>query len=262
MRSKLISTSSATCFVINLDRSKDRLEDIRSQFATQSLPFERIDAVNGAAMGEQELAEWYSPNHTMHYYKRLNPAEIACYLSHRKAWQHIVDRALPFAIILEDDISISGDLAEVANQIAQWPGDWDYIKLAEHSRRRRIVLEEQMGEVSRVTYHKVPARTCAQVVSFEGAKKLLDHSQNIARPIDIDLQYWWEKNLRIFGYQPYPVEPNMHWESEIDKLAKRSHTERHGWLKVRQQIAFVLNNNKNIKKRLATLNAMRGRFQR
>lgn len=241
------------CFVINLARSTDRLDDVKRQFSGQSVAFERIDAIDGAAMGAQALAAWYDPQQHMHYHKKLNPAEIACYLSHRKAWEIIIERELPFAVILEDDITITGDLQAVMADIATWPADWDYIKLAEHSRRRKVVLTEKIGAAERVTYQKIPARTCAQVVSLAGAKKLLAASKTICRPIDIDLQYWWEKDLRIFGYQPYPVLPNMDWESEIDKLAQRANSEHRIWLKARQKIAFIFNNNRYVAKRLRQL---------
>ncbi|WP_281358587.1 glycosyltransferase family 25 protein [Alteromonas ponticola] len=242
------------CFVINLDRSQQRMVNMTSQFSTQSIDFERISAVDGASISEDVIARYYSLSSPLKYHKQLNKGEICCYLSHRKVWQKMVDEQIPQAIILEDDVDIVGDLSAVADTLPSMVDDWDYIKLAEHTRRRGVVHSESVNPFTRVIYDKIPARTCAQAVSLSGARKLLAASEKIYRPIDIDLQYWWEKDLNIFGLQPYPVKPKDDAPSEIDKVKQRHKTQKNTWLKVRQQAAFLINNAKHVKARLATLN--------
>ncbi len=241
------------CFVINLDRSTERLSNMNRQFSNQSVEFERISAVDGASISPQYIERFYSTSNPLQYHKQLNNGEICCYLSHRKVWQKMVDENIPVALILEDDVEITGDLGAVIDTLVSMDSDWDYIKLAEHTRRRKVVYSEYLEPFSRVIYDKVPARTCAQAVSLSGARKLLKASKKISRPIDIDLQYWWEKDLRIFGLQPYPVTPKEGALSEIDQLKQRRSTRKYAWLKVRQQIAFLINNSKHVRARLAAL---------
>ncbi len=246
-------SSTIPCFVINLDRSAERLSNMTAQFSNQPIDFERISAVDGASISQQYIEQFYSTSNPLKYHKQLNNGEICCYLSHRKVWQKMVDEGIPVAVILEDDVEITGDLGAVVDTLADMNSDWDYIKLAEHTRRRRVLYSEYLEPFSRVVYDKVPARTCAQAVSLSGARKLLAASEKISRPIDIDLQYWWEKDLRIFGLQPYPVMPKVGELSEIDQLKKRRGTRKYAWLKVRQQIAFLINNSKHVRARLTAL---------
>ncbi|MCW8109954.1 glycosyltransferase family 25 protein [Alteromonas ponticola] len=241
------------CFVINLDRSPERLTEMTQQFSKQAIQFQRISAVDGGTISHTLIDQFYSKSSPLKYHKQLNNGEICCYLSHRKVWQKMVDENIPVAIILEDDVEIVGDLNAVGNTLVAMPKDWDYIKLTEHTRRRKVIYEDDRGPFTRVIYDKIPARTCAQAVSLAGAQKLLAGSNTISRPIDIDLQYWWEKELRIFGLQPYPVRPKADATSEIDKLKQRRTTRKYNWLKVRQQVAFLIKNTKYVRARLASL---------
>ncbi|MCW8091185.1 glycosyltransferase family 25 protein [Alteromonas sp. ASW11-130] len=241
------------CFVINLDRSKERLSQMATQFSNQAIEFERISAIDGAKIDQKVLQQFYSASNPLKYYKQLNAGEICCYLSHRKVWQKMIDENIPAAIIFEDDIEITGDLVCVSDTLTAMNQDWDYIKLAEHSRRRKVVHSEVVEPFSRVIYDKVPARTCAQAVSLAGARKLLTASEKICRPIDIDLQYWWEKDLRIFGLQPYPVRFRQESSSEIDRVGQRSKTRKSTWLKVRQQLEFIVKNSKHVRARLIAI---------
>lgn len=213
-------------FLINLDKSTDRLERSQAILAEQNIDFDRVSAVYGADLSQQQLAQAYNYQLPHAYYKKLNVGEIGCYLSHRKVWQEIVDQQLDFAVILEDDFNIVGDFNAMLSTIEQLDFDWHYIKLAEHTRRRNTLFKAKLNEFDLVVYDKVPARTCAQVVSLAGAKKLLASSQPFKRPIDIDLQYWWEKDINVLGLTPYVVTPNDTAVSEIDKLAKRNKAEK------------------------------------
>ena len=101
------------------------------------------------------------------------------------------------------------------------PADWDYIKLAEYPLKRQHLYSINTGGFSRVIYNKVPAMACAKAVSRVGAMKLLRHSDRVFRPIDIDLKYWWEKDIDVFGLLPCPVQPLIEIQSDIDQTEKR-----------------------------------------
>ena len=91
----------AALFVINLARSTQRLANTQTQLARVSLPFERIDAVDGAQLSTLQKYLHYSPQlNKQQYHYPLSNGQIGCYLSHRKAWQKIVDEKLKYAIVL------------------------------------------------------------------------------------------------------------------------------------------------------------------
>lgn len=92
-------------FVINLDRSPERLEQMAMQLKNIGLDFERISAVDGNAQTDEFLNKYYSSKlNRKKYYAPLKKAEIGCYISHLKACEKIVRDNLDYAIILEDDI--------------------------------------------------------------------------------------------------------------------------------------------------------------
>ena len=77
-----------------------------SQLEKQYVPHYWIEAVDGKYLSDREFTQLYSADHPNAYYKTLSKAEVACYLSHRRACQAIIDNKLDFAIIIEDDVEL------------------------------------------------------------------------------------------------------------------------------------------------------------
>lgn len=236
-------------YLINLARSTDRLTACARQLESYDLPFERVDAVDGDALTPTAISKLYNFEESS-YHKHMTSGEIGCYLSHVRVWQKIVDEQLDYAVILEDDILLQDNIQEglAALQTIQEP--WDLIKLAEAPEKRKAVHHIPANDFALVTYNKVPSRTCAQVVSLAGAKKLLATSITIKRPIDIELQYWWESNLNVFGLKPYLVKANHDEASEIDRGQTRNKAQQSFKKKVINGFYFLIKNKRELKKRL------------
>lgn len=240
-------------YLINLARSTDRLAACARQLDAHALPYERIEAVDGDDMQNSTISDVYDFNKSL-YHKHMTNGEIACYLSHVKTWQKIVDEKLDYAVILEDDILLQDSFQKGLDIISSINEPWDLIKLAEAPIKRKVEHHIPLEDFSLVTYQKVPVRTCAQVISFAGAKKLLANSSKITRPIDIELQYWWESGLGVFGLKPYTVAPNTKLFSEIDKGQNRNKAKQSFPKKVVSGFYFLFKNKKELKKRLHKLN--------
>lgn len=230
-------------FLINLDTSVDRLKNARQQLTEFDIEFERLSAVYGPDLKLVELNKHYSSKlNAKEYHKQLNSGEIGCYLSHRKAWQAIVDQELDFAVILEDDFSLNENFKSLIPSLRSLKVEWDYIKLAEFPVKRKVVESFDLSPFQLVQYDKTPSRTGAQAVSFAGAKKLLAASEKFGRPVDIDLQHTWELGVKLFGLKPYPVNLQSQFESEIDKIARRNELKGKPWKKIINQLQFKLKN--------------------
>jgi glycosyl transferase family 25 len=239
--------------LINLARSTDRLAACASQLDSYSLPFDRIEAVNGDTLDVSTVNELYNFGDSS-YHKHMTRGELGCYLSHARAWQAIVDEQLDYAVILEDDILLQDHIQQGLEAITYIQQPWDVIKLAEAPAKRNAVHQIPAGDFSLITYNKVPSRTCAQVVSLSGARKLLATSININRPIDIELQYWWESELSVFGLKPYVVKANHDEISEIDRNLNRKKAKQSFLKKIVSGFYFLFKNKKELKKRLHKLN--------
>jgi glycosyl transferase family 25 len=229
-------------FLINLDNSTERFTFMDEQLKQLGVEYQRISAVYGKDLHDTEIAKVYDPQTNLQKYdKKLNLGEIGCYLSHVQCWQMIIEQQLDYALILEDDSILDPALMTVIQHINNLSADWDYIKLC-HGRKpkgivKSIVLDERF---SLSTCLKLPASTRGQCVSFAGAQKLLATAYPIARPVDIDIQFWFEKQLRCFVVRPFPV-IGTDLDSDINRQGRRTHVERHHLLRIWQKVKFELN---------------------
>ena len=98
-------------FLINLDRRPDRLEQVKTQLVQLGLEFQRISAVDGS----QLPADYPLLQKERFLLEQKKPAvigEIGCAESHRLIWKQMIAQNLPFALVLEDDISLSPKLTD------------------------------------------------------------------------------------------------------------------------------------------------------
>lgn len=94
-------------FYINLDKDTERRESMERQLSSQGLRYERIPGVYGRELNKKALENCYSARRALRRQSRkLTCAEIGCALSHIHVYRRIVEQALPYALILEDDVVI------------------------------------------------------------------------------------------------------------------------------------------------------------
>ncbi|WP_417658795.1 glycosyltransferase family 25 protein [Pseudidiomarina sp.] len=233
-------------FVINLAHSTERWQHVSQQLDRLHLPYERLDAVNGKLLTEAEINAVFSTQLADKYFHyRLTRGEIACYLSHLKAWQKIVDDGLDFGIVLEDDININALFSEVPNRIAAFTVKWDFIKLAAPFKDQPYDVIESDTHLRVVSYRrKPPMGACAQAVSVSGARQLLTLRPPIFRPVDVDLQWSYELGIRTLGLVPYTVDNTHQHSSDIFAVENRHHARKSGWRRMKHQVGLYFDNKK------------------
>lgn len=91
-------------YYINLAPRTDRRQFMEEQFSRLGIVAERIDAVTIADVGETRMALHADPRNPW----AMTRVEVACGMSHEKAWRHMLDAGREFALILEDD-AVLGD---------------------------------------------------------------------------------------------------------------------------------------------------------
>jgi glycosyl transferase, family 25 len=90
-------------FVINLQRRPDRMAAMAARLKALGLAYERVeafDARNEPLAGKLAWVRAYIYNHL----RAPPPGHIGVYTSHRQVWQMMIDRNLPQAMVLEDDV--------------------------------------------------------------------------------------------------------------------------------------------------------------
>ena len=227
-------------FVINLDRSPDRLAAIAAQLDALGLSFERIAALDGRTLSDEFIQE-VSPRHIVNrtYHRELGKAEIACSLSHKKAWQKIIDDDLDFAIVLEDDVELLDNFPEVFSLITDLPkGTWDFLKLYALRRGggRNIARRFDHKGHTFVTYHRYPLGFVGQAVSRQGAEALVQNLPYVTEPVDGQLKSWWETGVYPFGLVPYCVSTDLDGVSDINPQGSLEKMAQNRWVKIVNKI--------------------------
>ena len=193
---------------INLDKDSERRTRIEGQLAHLGLPGERLPAVWWKHLPPAEQSLLYSAerNHGL-YYQPLVDGEKGCYASHIQAWRQLLASDAPALVVLEDDVRLTPQFADVVNAIAALQEPWDMVKLLGRDREKTRSQRPLTGNTLLVDYARVPSMTAGYVISRAGAARLLERRQPFGRPIDVDLRFWWEcGDLRILGVSPAAIE--------------------------------------------------------
>lgn len=171
-------------YLINLDRSTDRLKAITSVLNELTIPFERVSAVDASQIENEEL---YSTTHSpsLNYPRLLSKGEIACFLSHRKCWQKLLDSNEKWAVILEDNCEFSISSAKYLKSLDWIPRECKLIHFSytvnELFYRDEIRVQDN---ILIKTECSSPMGTSAYAISREAAKRALELSQTISEPVD------------------------------------------------------------------------------
>ena len=100
-------------FLINLERSPERLAFMKEQLDRLGLPFLRIPAVDGRALSPSDRARRFSRVRSfIAAKKRLSDAEIGVALSHGDCCRRMVAENVPLALVLEDDVALADGFPE------------------------------------------------------------------------------------------------------------------------------------------------------
>lgn len=170
-------------YLINLDRSPDRLAWMKQRADQLGIKVQRVSAVDGRKLDSEVIERW---NRARHPRFGMGPNEIACFLSHRTVWERIVETGDPWAFIAEDDIHIADIGASFLADSSWIPGDADLVKAETVKQRvwlsRRMArqhLEHQLFELR--SFH---GGSAGYFVSRAGAQKLLDSTEDFCVPLD------------------------------------------------------------------------------
>lgn len=203
--------------LINLDRSPDRLAFMSAQLEKLGLRFTRLKATDGTSVSDEEFARlgsvWQRP---------ISRTELACLLSHARAWQIAVDLDRP-VLILEDDACLSTRLPDFLEEIEAL-ADWGTVNI-ETRGTAKFVSRERAGfcPKSNVALHILEydrGGAAAYLVRPAAARDLLARLEREAAPADAYLN----KPSKIVRLQSDPglAAPSFHADGELAEGAFRA----------------------------------------
>lgn len=192
------------CYVIHLQSAIERGSIVRAIQDMAQLRVVVVDAVDKNTLQTNAERSRYQKNLLSPTYPFiLNDGEVACFLSHRKVWQLIVDGEDDFALVLEDDVQLKtplffSELGFVMRNI----GPDDVVRFPRTPLRDPGVVVATNAECFLVKPILPGLQTCALVVGKSAARKLLDFTEKFDRPIDSVLQMVWAHQVPIYAVLP------------------------------------------------------------
>lgn len=208
---KLPSKNSAV-LVIHLDRAIKREKNVQKIYHTlSSIPAlknfakKTIQAVDGQQLTQKQIDQSFQKNLIKPYIPeeiQISNNVIACFLSHRKAWQYIVDNDLDSGLVFEDDAMINGDLFSEALQVG-----FDNLRsnvVIRFKHTDSTVIESLMGKYNeQISIPIIPHPVMvAYLISKSTAIKLLALTEKIDRPVDEFLKL--ANKIGVYSAEVYP----------------------------------------------------------
>lgn len=194
----------AKAFVIHLARAEARRPQVEKLINEIGLPAQIIDAVDANALSASDVdAVYRSSLHRPAYPFALRQTEIACFLSHRKAWQAIIDQDLDAGLIVEDDVQPDAQwFTPVLMAALKTIQPRDLIRFPCTARGEKGPKVAEMGEVSIIAPRSPGLGMQMQLVGREAAALLLDLTKQFDRPVDTTMQMRWINVVRVLSARP------------------------------------------------------------
>jgi glycosyl transferase family 25 len=205
-------------YLINLDRSPDRLSEMDERLKKMGLKYKRVAAVEGwnAKFGDAEIdPRKYSLAHG----KILEPTEAACYMSHYNAMREFLESKEKYALILEDDMEFDKDFADVLEALLE-RGDWDIAKLNGGHGGGNIRIGRELVPGRRIAmnlFHQ--SKSGAYVINRKAAKSYVINMLPMFVPFDHELAKFWKYGIRGVSVAPFPSHEVVGGASTIDYKA-------------------------------------------
>ncbi|UXN59492.1 glycosyltransferase family 25 protein [Phyllobacterium zundukense] len=195
-----------TAFIIHLKRATKRGEHVRGLIERLPVKAEIVDAVDALEMGEGDIAAVYARSLNSPYYPfELRKSEVACFLSHRKAWAAIIDRKLDAGLIIEDDVEVDAGFAAQLQLAIDTLQPSDYIRFPRWPRGEAGAEIAREGANSIIEPELPGLGMQMQLVGRDAAIALFAATQRFDRPVDTTIQMRWLHPVRVLSARPITI---------------------------------------------------------
>jgi len=208
-------------FIINLDKSEDRLKNY------ENIKYNRWRAVDGKELDSnhsifKEMNNNYGPKNYNSYL-----GTCGCFLSHITLWEHIVKNKLNNILILEDDADIIDELPNIdelpEDGITYLGGLFCNIKLRSGGIKKGVIESKNgINEVDKEKFRLLMTLSY-YIPNYKIAEDLLNEidewrKKRLYRAIDITISKMSKKIKKYYYYPAIYIERNV--ESIIAKKTK------------------------------------------
>jgi glycosyl transferase, family 25 len=195
-------------FVIHLEAAVQRQINVQALKNTWPGEVYVVEAVRGVSLEMTTVASFYSDKPLFHprYPFPLSMTEIGCFLSHRAAWQKLIDMDVEHAVILEDDVKITEELSQFVGYAVQKLNPADVVRLWGKKNEMISDLVANIDGVTMFVPRVIGLGMQGLIVSKAAAHILLKSTERFDRPVDTFLQMNRITGIRFLTVWPPVVE--------------------------------------------------------
>ncbi|MBP9753339.1 MAG: glycosyltransferase family 25 protein [Proteobacteria bacterium] len=194
-------------YVINLDRSKERLEYVMPQLQKLGLPIERISAIDGKKLTQKDLDEKVDFDTLNISYKHAYIGAIGCSMSHIKAWETFLKSDFEFAVVFEDDVGFDAQkLRKAIDDLAENKNLWDVntfnMYLFKNKKHKGLRVKALSDGQDLLIYLKTTPCTGCYILNRKAALKYVEKAYPIKLAADDYYARSWEFDIKFTGIEP------------------------------------------------------------
>ena len=191
--------------VISMKGEDKRRDMMDNHLKERGFTAEYFDAVDGRQMDVLSHPDYLKSKRRAAHGRDLKPGELGCMLSHRAAYQYILDQGYEHALLLEDDARVVPETLNVLSALIEKGISYDIIRLlgspkVMRSKQRMICPLYKDFHLTRMA--TTPGGAHATLISKAGAKKLVKETRKFAYPIDTVLGRCWETGINAYSIKP------------------------------------------------------------
>lgn len=194
-----MSTKEIPIYVINLDRSPNRLSYMDKQLSKLKMPFVRMVAIDGRQIQPNILQSYQQQSkHSWIHYTNLSAGEIGCALSWHNAWQTVFSHNSKACIVLEDDVKIHNNFKNIIEILFEHLDENIVIDLS----GKKGMIEKQRKNINGVVlirYQTPPLGNIGSIYGKIATKIFLNRIQHFKAPVDTLQQMLWLHNVQTWS---------------------------------------------------------------
>ena len=209
-------------FLINLDRNPERLAFMRGQLDGLGIAFERFPAIYGRELAPEARAKGFSRVRSfIASKKRLSDAEIGVAMSHVGCCRRMVETDERYALVLEDDVVLSGDFPSTLSRVEAFlsPGRPQLVVLSGYG------VEGAESMPPEIRTEKSAWCADAYVLTLPAAKLILEANDPVITVAD-SFKRW----RRWFGLELYRALPATARQDDETFKSENQVLPKSGWI--------------------------------
>lgn len=205
-------------YLLNLDKSTDRLASIKPLIESLGYPYTRIPAVYGKELSQEYRDSVTNPTkYKLLMHNEIGAGTIGCYLSHINIWKKFLQSKHSYALIFEDDVEFEPNkLRKLIDLLMLQSQEWDLVNIDVNRHGFAKPVMQLSGLFRLVKFRVRVGNTSCYLINRKAAIELVKRALPISMPVDHYMMRPWEFGIKIRGVTPQIVHQSF-GDSEIKK---------------------------------------------